>query len=121
MTESIPLRLDILPDQPLQVLHLNGDNFSPALEKYPLILLDFWAEWCHPCRMLGPVLEELALEYQGRVVIAKVNIDQDPDLAQSYQVESIPTIMILKQGNPVERWVGFRTKSEIKTLLVPYL
>lgn len=110
-----------IPDQPATVLHLNSETMKLVLDKYPLIVVDFWAEWCQPCRMLSPVLEELAPEYQGKIVIAKVNIDEEPELAKQYQVESVPNVLIFKQGNPIEQFVGFRSKNELKKLIEVHL
>lgn len=76
-------------------------------------LVDFWASWCGPCRMLAPVVEELADAYQGRVTVAKVNVDEQPDLAQAYAVSSIPTLILFKNGEPALRLVGVQPKAEI--------
>jgi len=74
------------------------------------VLVDFWAEWCGPCKMLSPILDELAAEFDGKVTIAKVNIDQQPELAQEYNVMSIPTVKIFKDGAEVKTEVGVKPK-----------
>lgn len=78
-----------------------------------IVLVDFWAPWCGPCRMVGPVLEEIAREQSGKVKIAKVNIDEHPDLAETYNVMSIPTMLIFKKGQLVEGFVGAMPKQAI--------
>jgi len=73
-------------------------------------LVDFWAPWCYPCRMVGPVIEELARDYNGRVIVAKVNTDHNAELANSYGVQGIPTMLFIKKGEVVERVVGAASK-----------
>jgi len=78
------------------------------------VLVDFWAPWCRPCRMIAPVVEELSNENQGTFKIGKVNIDDNPDVAMNYNVSSIPTLMIFKGGEVVERFVGVQPKSRLQ-------
>ena len=96
---------------------LNDSNFASEVAKYPVMLVDFWAPWCGPCRMIGPVIEELAGEYTGSVKIGKLNIDDSPGAAQSYGVSSIPTLMIFKGGEVVDRMVGVPTKARLQEAL----
>lgn len=81
------------------------------------VLVDFWAVWCAPCRMIAPVVEELAKEYEGRVKVGKLNVDEHPDIATQFGVMSIPTLMVFKGGQPAERIVGFAPKNELKRKL----
>ncbi|MFC2016860.1 thioredoxin [Chloroflexota bacterium] len=81
------------------------------------VLVDFWAAWCGPCRMVAPVVEELAEEYEGRVSFAKLDVDQNPKTAVKYGIMSIPTLLIFKKGEPVSQIVGFRPKEELKRSL----
>ena len=86
--------------------HLNSVAFDEAVKANPVMLVDFWAEWCGPCKMLSPAIEELSSQYEGRALVAKVNVDESPDLARRFGVMSIPTVVVLKDGVEVERKVG---------------
>jgi thioredoxin 1 len=77
------------------------------------VLVDFWAEWCGPCKMIGPLIEELATEYDGKAVIGKLNVDENPDIAATYGIRSIPTLLVFKGGEIVDRIVGSVPKSNI--------
>ncbi|HEY77552.1 MAG TPA: thioredoxin [Dehalococcoidia bacterium] len=97
---------------------VNDANFDQTVLKADIpVLVDFWAAWCAPCRMVAPVVEELATEYEGRVNFAKLDVDQNPKTASKYSVMSIPTLIIFKNGEPVSHVVGFRPKAELKQSL----
>ncbi len=81
------------------------------------VLVDFWATWCAPCRMVAPVVEELAREYEGRISFAKLDVDQNPKTASKYKIMSIPTLIVFKKGEPFSHIVGFRPKAELKRSL----
>ena len=81
------------------------------------VLVDFWATWCGPCRMVAPIVEELSDEYVGKVVFSKVDVDQNPKVASKYSIMSIPSLIIFKSGKPVANMVGFRPKDQIKKSL----
>ena len=78
--------------------HLKTEGFDAAVEAAPLAMVDFWAPWCGPCQMLGPVMEDLAGRYEGKALVAKVNVDEEPELARRFGVMNIPTVVFLKNG-----------------------
>lgn len=93
---------------------LTDANFKESvLDQKGIAVVDFWAEWCGPCRMIGPVIEELATEYEGKALIAKVDVDENAELSQKFGVRSIPTILILKDGEVVDKHVGVTTKQAL--------
>ena len=93
-------------------------NFeSEVLRSDQPVLVDFYADWCGPCRMLAPVLEEIAREYEGGVKVGKVNVDEQMELAQKFGVSSIPLLVVFKDGQPVAKSLGYRLKEEIVNLL----
>ena len=95
----------------MSVKHFSNDTFqSEVLQGSGPILVDFWAPWCGPCKMLGPVIDVLADELSGKAVVGKVNIDDEPDLAAKYGVVTIPTIILFKDGQEVNRLVGVQSK-----------
>lgn len=81
------------------------------------VLVDFWATWCGPCKMIAPIVKEIADEYDGKILVGKVNVDEEPDLTMQYNVSSIPTLMVFKNGQRVNKAVGYREKDEILKML----
>lgn len=106
-----------LPNVPLT---FTDANIGEAIKKYNTIVIDCWAPWCGPCRMVTPVIEELAREMQGKVVFGKLNVDENPTTSTKHQIMSIPTLLVFKNGNLVDRLVGAYPKEEVKKKLEPY-
>ncbi len=100
------------------IVTLTQENFdAEVLKASSPVLVDFWAEWCGPCKMIGPILDEIADEYSGKVKIGKVNIDQEQALASEYGVRAIPTLLLFHQGQVADQMVGLRSKRDLKSSL----
>ncbi|MCI8622057.1 MAG: thioredoxin [Provencibacterium sp.] len=97
--------------------HFNEGTFSQAEGKGVTALIDFYADWCGPCKMLGPIVEELAGEVEPEVLVGKVNIDENPALASRFGVMSIPTVIVLKDGEEKQRTVGFTSKAKLLSMI----
>lgn len=97
---------------------LTAKNFeTEVLNSDKPVLVDFWAVWCGPCQMVGPVVEEIAEEYANQIKVGKVNVDEEPELAAAFGIESIPTLMVFKNGKAVNMAVGYRDKAQIIEML----
>jgi thioredoxin 2 len=111
-----PLRVDTKP------IAVTDASFSADVERSPLpVLVDAWAAWCGPCRMIAPVIDELAAEMAGRIRVAKLNVDENPATAARFGLQSIPTLLVFKDGREVDRIVGVQPKSEISRRLQPLI
>jgi len=100
------------------IKHVSDASFdADVLKADGPVLVDLWAAWCGPCRMIAPILDQLATEYQGRVTIAKLNVDENPDTAAKYQVRSIPTLLLFKDGQVAATKVGAASKSDLSAFL----
>ena len=101
-----------------ETVHLTEQNFDEALSRESvLMMVDFWAEWCGPCRAIAPVLEELARDSGGRITLAKVNVDENHALAARYAIRSIPTVLFVRQGKVMDQLIGAVPKAKIKEKL----
>ena len=99
-------------------LKITRENFENEVMKSNIpVLIDFWAPWCGPCRMMGAIIEQLAEEYEGKAKVGKVNVDEEGELSQAFGVMSIPTIVLVKDGKVVKQAVGARPKAEVEAML----
>ncbi len=96
-----------------KVIELNDSNFEESINSGKVVLVDFWAEWCGPCKMLTPTIDELADDFEGKAIISKVNVDVSPSIAQKYSIRSIPSLLFFKNGAVEEQLVGVASKEDI--------
>lgn len=102
----------------MSIKHITNDNFEQeVMRSDKLVVVDFWATWCGPCRAIGPVVEELAQEYDGDVVVGKINVDEEGELSERYRIMSIPTIMLFKNGEVVDKLIGLHSKEDLVELI----
>ena len=101
-----------------QIVHVSDSSFEQDVIKSSVpVLLDFWAEWCGPCKMIAPILDQIAAEYAGKVVVAKMNVDESPRTPTKYSVRSIPTLMLFKNGTVVDQKIGAVRKADVAAFL----
>ena len=103
------------------VEHFNQASFDAAIAGDKPVLVDFWATWCGPCRMIAPVIEQIGAEYEGRAIVGKVDVDEEPSLAQKFSVMGIPTLIVMKNGKVVGTAVGARGKDAVAAMINRHL
>lgn len=108
-------------DWPSEPVKVTDEDFDEFVEKYDVALIDFWAEWCGPCKRLAPILEELAKEMKGEVAIGKLNVDENKSKSSEFGVSSIPTMIIFQDGEVADKMIGALPKEEIEDKLEHYL
>ena len=106
-----------MPNTPIKITDADIDE---TIKRYNTIVVDCWAPWCGPCRMVGPIIEELAKEMQGKIVFGKLNVDENPKTSAKHQIMSIPTMLVFKNGNLVDRLIGALPKDALKQKLERY-
>jgi len=104
-------------DKPIVV---SDRNFDQTTKSYPLLVVDCWAAWCAPCRAIAPIVDELAKEYSGKVVFGKLNVDENPETTQRFGVMAIPTLLVMKDGQEVDRVVGIVPKNQLEAKVNAY-
>lgn len=102
-------------------LNLDDSNFDPTINKYPLLLVDFWAPWCGPCRMMSPIIDQVGKEYVGKLVVGKVNVDENPNISGQFGISSIPTLILFKRGQAVNNIIGSVSKGRIDEMVKMHL
>ncbi|MGE5685572.1 MAG: thioredoxin [Nitrososphaerota archaeon] len=102
-------------------LNLDDSNFAQTINKYPLLLVDFWAPWCGPCRMMSPIIDQVGKEYIGKLVVGKVNVDENPHISGQFGISSIPTLILFKRGQAVNNIIGSVSKSRIDEMVRMHL
>jgi len=108
----------VFPNEPVE---LTDASFSEFIQKYPLVVIDCWAPWCAPCRILSPIIEEMAHDYAGKIAFGKVNVDENPRVAMEYGIMSIPTLLIFKNGRLVDRIVGAMPRKLLEPRITRFL
>jgi thioredoxin 1 len=102
-------------------IELDDSDFTESINKFPLLLVDFWAPWCGPCRMMSPVIDQVGKEYQGKLVVGKVNVDENPSISRQFGISSIPTLILFKKGQAVNNIIGSVSKSRIDEMVRMHL
>ena len=121
MMEDMMSKDENVADYPDSPITLTDSNFQEKLEEYPLVLVDFWAAWCGPCKMMEPVIEDLAQEYEGDIVFGKLNVDKNQRIPSQFQVSGIPTLILFKNGEMVDKMVGAMNKQILEQKIKNHL
>lgn len=105
----------------MAIVHATAESFEPMIQENKLVLVDFFATWCGPCKMIAPLIEQVADEYEGKAVVAKIDIDEEQELATKYGIESIPTVILFKDGKPITVEIGAHQKDFYANLIEMHL
>ncbi len=117
----IRLKLTEMADFPAEPVKVEDSSFDQFVQKYSLTVIDCWAPWCGPCRIVGPIVDALAKEYSGKVVFGKLNTDENPAVSGRFGIMAIPTMLVVKQGKLVDQIVGAVPKAKIEAVLKKYM
>lgn len=105
-----------------KVVEIKDDDFKKVLSESKVpVLVDFWADWCGPCKMIAPIVEEIAAQFEGKILVGKLNVDANQSVPSSFKVISIPTIILFKDGQELDRSIGYKTKDELSNFIKNYL
>ena len=102
-------------------LNLDDTTFFQTINKFPLMLVDFWAPWCGPCRMMSPIIDQIGKDYLGKLVVGKMNVDENPLIARQFSISSIPTLILFKRGKEVNKIIGSVSKNKIDEMVKMHL
>jgi len=102
-------------------LNLEDTTFFQTINKFPIMLVDFWASWCGPCRMMSPIIDQIGKDYLGKLVIGKINVDENPSIARQFSISSIPTLMLFKRGKEVNKIIGSVSRNKIDEMVKMHL
>jgi len=102
-------------------VEITDDTFDKITKEHPLVVVDFWAPWCGPCKMIGPIIDQIAAEMEGKIVFGKLNVDENQGTSARFGVMSIPTLLVMKNGKEAERIVGFNAKNALTAKLEAHL
>lgn len=102
-------------------LNLEDTTFFQTINKFPIMLVDFWAPWCGPCRMMSPIIDQIGKDYLGKLVIGKINVDENPLIARQFSISSIPTLMLFKRGKELNKIIGSVSKNKIDEMVKMHL
>lgn len=119
--EGLLRRRNITPEPISEPIEVTDSNFHDVVRSSRLVVIDCWAQWCAPCRMMAPIIDELAKEYAGKILFGKLNVDENPEVPNQYQIMSIPTFLVFKDGALVDRIVGAMPKKVLEQRIIKYI